>query len=174
MSNVFGVVPSDARGVTIPFRVRSLNNTHFMALFRDGMELVEEAADYLDGPGRREAKALKPMASLTYATESMRLTTRLTQLATWLLTRRAQINGEAVPPGASDGAVLFLPPVRPMNAKAYAEMPERLKSLIEACAALHERIHRMETVHHLDDDASPANPVATQVALIAAAFDSRA
>ncbi|WP_163592809.1 DUF1465 family protein, partial [Klebsiella pneumoniae] len=53
----------------------------FSTLFREGMNLVEETAAYLDGAGRTDAKALDRTASLTYATESMRLTTRLMQLA---------------------------------------------------------------------------------------------
>lgn len=175
MSNVFGVVPSQAQGVTLPFRVRSRNNTQFATLFREGMTLVEETADYLDGPGRREAKRLQPMASLAYATESMRLTTRLTQLATWLLARRAEMNGEPVLPGAGDGAGLFMPLTRSANTKAYAEMPERLKALIESCARLHERIHRLEAPQPPEEEpASRANPVATQVARIEAAFGNRA
>ena len=53
-----------------------LTNSAFSNLFREGMDLVEETAAYLDGAGRAEAKALDRGASLTYATESMRLTTR--------------------------------------------------------------------------------------------------
>ena len=58
------------------------------------MTLVEEAAAYLDGPGRTEAKALPRMEALAYASESMRLTTRLMQLASWLLLQRAVNEGE--------------------------------------------------------------------------------
>lgn len=58
------------------------------------MLLVETTAAYLDGPGRREAKLLKPPVSVLYATESMRLTTRLLDLASWLLVRRALKEGE--------------------------------------------------------------------------------
>ena len=58
------------------------------------MDLVEETAAYLDGAGRTEAKALDRAVSLTYATESMRLTTRLMQLASWLLLHRAVKEGE--------------------------------------------------------------------------------
>src|SRR6187402_1623329 len=66
----------------------------FSSLFREGMALVEETAAYLDGDGRTEAKALERAVSLTYATESMRLTTRLMQLASWLLLHRAVKEGE--------------------------------------------------------------------------------
>src|SRR5262245_53292405 len=105
MSNPFGVVPPSH--VTIPFRPRA-NKESFMALFREGMALVEETANYLDGEGRRESKALVPFVSLAYATESMRLTTRLTQLATWLLARRAELNGEDLPP-INANTTLLLP-----------------------------------------------------------------
>ena len=53
----------------------------FRALFKDGMTLVEETANYLDGEGRAAAKTLTRPSSIVYATESMRLTTRLMQLA---------------------------------------------------------------------------------------------
>ena len=58
------------------------------------MALVEETAAYLDGPGRQESKKLERSAALAYATESMRLTTRLMQLASWLLLHRAVKEGE--------------------------------------------------------------------------------
>src|SRR5215203_3334430 len=58
------------------------------------MNLVEETAAYLDGAGRKDAKSLDRNESLTYATERMRLTTRLMQLASWLLLHRAVKEGE--------------------------------------------------------------------------------
>src|SRR4051812_49649493 len=66
----------------------------FAGLFKEGMGLVEETASYLDGPGRQESKRLERAAALAYATESMRLTTRLMQLASWLLLHRAVNEGE--------------------------------------------------------------------------------
>ena len=58
------------------------------------MTLVEDAAAYLDGAGREEAKALPRAEALAYAAESMRLTTRLMQIASWLLLQRAVNQGE--------------------------------------------------------------------------------
>ena len=66
----------------------------FAALFKEGMALVEETASYLDGQGRQDSKQLERAAALAYATESMRLTTRLMQLASWLLLHRAVKEGE--------------------------------------------------------------------------------
>ena len=58
------------------------------------MSLVEETAAYLDGPGREESRRLPRPPALAYATESMRLTTRLMQVASWLLLQRAVNEGE--------------------------------------------------------------------------------
>ena len=66
----------------------------FRTLFKEGMTLVEETADYLDGDGRSAARELPRPASIVYATESMRLTTRLMQLASWLLLHRSVREGD--------------------------------------------------------------------------------
>src|SRR5258707_4260060 len=78
----------------VSFSERLANSQVFATLFRDGMALVEETASYLDGAGRQESKKLERSAALVYATESMRLTTRLMQLASWLLLHRAVKEGE--------------------------------------------------------------------------------
>ncbi len=70
------------------------------------MTLVEETADYLDGDGRHAARELPRPASIVYATESMRLTTRLMQLASWLLLAplgaRGRHDGGARPRGEEE------------------------------------------------------------------------
>src|ERR1700691_4784360 len=69
----------------VSFGERLANSQIFADLFRVGMSLVEETATYLDGPGRHDSKKRERAGALAYATESMRLTTRLMQLASWLL-----------------------------------------------------------------------------------------
>ena len=85
---------SQGDGALVHLSERLTNSAAFTTLFREGMDLVEETAAYLDGEGRVEAKTLDRAVSLTYATESMRLTTRLMQLASWLLLHRAVKEGE--------------------------------------------------------------------------------
>ncbi|MEE2525602.1 DUF1465 family protein [Hyphobacterium sp. HN65] len=70
---------------------------HFARLFRDGMDMVEETASYLDGPGREDAKAMGRAGALAYAAESMKLTTRLMQAASWLLAQRQVAEGDLSP-----------------------------------------------------------------------------
>jgi regulator of CtrA degradation len=62
---------------TVSFAQKLATSDAFKALFKEGMGLVESSAAYLDGPGRLEAKALPRIEALAYASESMRLTTRL-------------------------------------------------------------------------------------------------
>jgi len=167
------VPPRDDVAVTIPFRKRAGEKEAFLTLFHEGMALVEDAANYLDGPGRKESKCLKPYVSLAYATESMRLTTRLTQLATWLLARRAVVNGEQMPLSGSANDPLVLPPVtRVSNSRSFDELPERLKDLIEATYLLHRKIFEFDAADRgeVTAPARKSNPVAAQLAQIHAAF----
>src|SRR5215468_5886397 len=83
-----------SKGTTVSFGEHFAASDQFDAIFREGMALVEKAAAYLDGPGRKEARALRGPAAMLYATESMRLTTRLLELASWLMIRRAHKEGE--------------------------------------------------------------------------------
>ena len=89
--------PDTAARPAVPFIHRLTASPAFKDMFREGMALVEEAAAYLDGPGRVESRKLSRPAALAYATESMRLTTRLMQVASWLLLQRAVNEGELTP-----------------------------------------------------------------------------
>src|SRR5690606_41601432 len=79
---------------TVSFAGRAAASPQFKALYGEGMALVEETASYLDGPGRTASKVLPRVASVLYAAESMRLTTRLMHMAAWLLLQRAVNTGE--------------------------------------------------------------------------------
>src|SRR5690349_12481931 len=66
----------------------------FDRTFDEGMSLVEETARYLDGKGREESRGLPRKTAMLYAGESMRVTTRLMQAASWLLVQRAVRDGD--------------------------------------------------------------------------------
>src|ERR1700726_582766 len=87
-------MPEKLLNGAVSFGERLASSQVFADLFREGMTLVEETAAYLDGPGRQDSKKLIRTAALAYATESMRLTTRLMQLASWLPLHRAVKEGE--------------------------------------------------------------------------------
>src|SRR2546423_6056750 len=111
----------------VSFGQRLANSQHFTDLFRDGMALVEETASYLDGPGRQEAKKLARSAALAYATESMRLTTRLMQIASWLLLHRAVKEGEmSLAQAKKEKAKVKLATADGTDEQTFKLLPERL------------------------------------------------
>ena len=118
----------------------------FRRTFEDGMAMVEETAAYLDGPGREASKALPRKVALAYAGESMRLTTRLMQVASWLLAQRAVLEGEMTPAQAAQdkhrlGAreVCLAPPMAGSD-----HLPLRLLELLDKSAQLYNRVDRLD------------------------------
>ncbi|WP_332681475.1 protease adaptor protein RcdA [Bosea sp. (in: a-proteobacteria)] len=150
----------------ISFARSFVKSDAFMQLFREGMGLVELTAGYLDGDGRAESAALAREVSLTYATESMRLTTRLMQIASWLLVQRAVAEGEMTAEQArteKNKVRIAEPMLKPSSAEA-ARLPERLRDLIAHSIRLQERIRHLEDqMSEAAAPAAPANPVRGQL-----------
>src|SRR6059058_2138889 len=133
---------SQGEAALVQFSERLTNSAAFGTLFREGMDLVEETAAYLDGAGRAEAKALDRSVSLTYATESMRLTTRLMQLASWLLLHRAVKEGEMTLAQANkEKAKVKLAGTEHNDEQNIKLLPERLRALIDRSKALQRAVH---------------------------------
>ena len=159
----------------VSFGERLANSDVFAALFREGMTLVEETASYLDGPGRSESKKLERSAALAYATESMRLTTRLMQLASWLLLHRAVKEGEmSLAQANKEKAKVKLSSVRASDEEAVKLLPEKLQELIDRAAQLEIKVRRLDaTIHAAPAGDTPVNgnPVERQMGLLKAAFE---
>lgn len=158
---------------TIDFGRTFVHSEAFKSLFREGMALVEETAAYLDGPGRDESRTLARQIALSYASESMRLTTRLMQIASWLLLQRAVAEGEITPGQALQEKTR----VRINNQESasplfdFEALPEALKDLVGRSVRLHARIQHLDRLI-ADDRPAPSgdSPVAAQQWLIRSAF----
>src|SRR4026208_1636530 len=135
------------------FGARLAGSQAFAGLFRDVVALVEETAAYLAGPGRQESKKLSRNGALAYATESMRLTTRLMQLASWLLLHRAVKEGEmSLAQANKEKAKVKLSTVEHSDEQNLKLLPERLRGLVQRSKALQSAVRRLATRLH----ASPA------------------
>ncbi|MGE0044715.1 MAG: DUF1465 family protein [Hyphomonadaceae bacterium] len=147
----------------------------FDRTFKEGMALVEETAAYLDGPGRAAAKRLSRLGALAYAGESMRLTTRLMQVASWLLVQRAVRDGElGLAEASHDKYRLTNRTAEGNDAMAgMEELPEALKSLAARGAAIHERVSRLDADMYAGRS-DVQNRVGEQQAILEAAFGARA
>jgi regulator of CtrA degradation len=164
----------------VSFSEKLASSQAFAALFREGMTLVEETAAYLDGPGRQESKELSRAAALIYATESMRLTTRLMQLASWLLLHRAVKEGEmSLAQASKEKGKVKLAASEPEGEQAIELLPQRLRDLIVRSRKLKADVVRLDaTIHAAASTERPAvggaNPVEHQLGLLKAAFEQDA
>jgi len=165
-----------AEGALVQLSERFTNSAAFGVLFREGMDLVEETAAYLDGAGRTEAKALDRAVSLTYATESMRLTTRLMQLASWLLLHRAVKEGEmSLAQANKEKTKVKLSLGDRAGDDTMELLPERLRDLIDQSLSLLDRVRRLDaTMHSPVSESVQNNAVERQLGLLRAAFEREA
>jgi regulator of CtrA degradation len=162
---------------TVPFGRKLASSDAFKALFREGMLLVEEAADYLDGPGRQESRALARAEALAYASESMRLTTRLMQLASWLLLQRAVNEGELTLAlaGTDKHKVKLSRQDSATDGSLFQRLPIKLQDLVQQSLRLQERILHLDHLLYAQQPEAPAPlsalSVEAQFAQLRRAFD---
>jgi regulator of CtrA degradation len=166
---------------TIRLAERMVRSESFNHLYDEGMSLVEEAAFYLDGEGREEAKRLSRIAATLYAAESMRLTTRLMQVASWLLLQRASRSGEmTLEQVLSEKAKVRLDTdSAPETVVGWDEIP------LSYCDIVHRSLRLQARVRQMDDEIYnegvgaeqkrllSTNPVSDQISLLATAFGHR-
>jgi regulator of CtrA degradation len=145
----------------------------FDRTFQEGMELVEETANYLDGSGRQQSKDLDRTAALGYASESMRLTTRLMQVASWLLVQRAVREGDMEPTLACDARYRLAPETaaRRESDANLDILPSGLLDLLDRSERLYERVLHLDRRMYVDATEEQApHPVLSQIEKLRAAF----
>ena len=169
---------SETGANTISFAGHAASSSQFKGLYAEGMALVEETASYLDGPGRLSSKALPRMASVLYAAESMRLTTRLMQVASWLLLQRAINNGEMT----RDQVMNEKKKVRldtfnvDKTAPGWTDLPSDFRDLVEKSIRLQNRVAVLDRDIYRPGDqqqvfaANNQNSVQAQQSLLNTAF----
>jgi regulator of CtrA degradation len=142
----------------------------FERTFNEGMELVEECARYLDGRGRDESRALPRKLALVYAGESMRVTTRLMQAASWLLIQRAVQEGDMTPEdAASDRYRLGAREICMGKREDCVELlPKKLIELLDRSESLYRRVSRLDDVLFRQEQI--AEGVKSHFAMLEAAF----
>jgi regulator of CtrA degradation len=165
--------------VTVSFGEHYQASEQFDLVFKEGMALVERTASYLEGPGRAEAKRLPAPANVLYASESMRLTTRLLDLASWLLIRRALKEGEISETEAQKkrSSVSLHGPAKQSHVQGYDTLPQGMRDLVTESYALYDRIIRLDRALNLklEEVATEpvlTNPVGAQMDRIRLAFSS--
>lgn len=170
-----GVPETSETSQAISIGPRIVASGGFDALYREGMGLIEAVASYLDEQGRVESRVLPREASFLYATESMRLTTRLMQLASWLLLQRAVNEGEISRENARSEKekVKFSATPSERGGPGYDLLPETLRDFIDKGDRLFDRVMQLDALERgempMSSEAN-ANGVADQMARLKAAF----
>lgn len=116
----------------------------FGATYDEAHALLVEARDYVrDESG---GPAASPIDRLTICQESLRLTTRLTQVMAWLLTRKAVHAGELSADEAATARYALGGRKVCLDARgeAAAGVPEHLRDLLIRSRALYERVARLD------------------------------
>ncbi|MEM7069695.1 MAG: DUF1465 family protein [Pseudomonadota bacterium] len=161
---------------TVNLAEKFANSEKFKVLFQDGMNLVEESANYLDGNGREDAKVLSRTAAMLYGSESMRLTTRLMQLASWLLLQRAANEGEMSREQLLEekGKIKLAETVNKTDHPSWNELPENFIGLVSRSLTLQNRVITLDAELYGSrqkiSDSANKNPVEQQIDLLSTAL----
>jgi regulator of CtrA degradation len=145
----------------------------FARTFREGMSLVEETANYLDSEGREASKSLSRSAALSYAGASMRLTTQLMQIASWLLVLRAVREGDMSVAEASESKYRLSTRDSLSADLLSGELPNKLMVLIDGASQLYDRIARLDTDLFKSGFSRASNDAVSQQRALLDAFGGR-
>ncbi|WP_372493126.1 protease adaptor protein RcdA [Aliihoeflea aestuarii] len=171
-----GMEPRSGEAAMVNLAEHRVFSGSFKKLYGEGMHLVEEAAEYLDGDGRVHAKSLTRITATLYAAESMRLTTRLMQIASWLLLQRAANSGEMTRDQvAAEKSKVRLDTASAFEAdQCWGELPEPFRDLVGRSLRLQALVQRMDGEvygqRRRADDRRTVNPVSDQITLLKTAF----
>lgn len=113
------------------------------SFYTEAMLLADEARSYFDDAGRQDRGMLDPFVRVSFACESLKVTTRIMHIVAWLLTQRAIESGEIA---LRDGR---RPERRLGNAQdsdpdVVARLPEPAQRLVNASADLYARVRRLD------------------------------
>jgi regulator of CtrA degradation len=126
------------------------------SLYTEAMLLADEARSYFDDAGRDDRGLLEPFVRVSFACESLKVTTRIMHIVAWLLTQRAIETGE-IPGHEGRRPERRLGHAQESDPEAVAKLPQSAQRLIEASSELYARIKRIDEGVVTDEPvASPA------------------
>ncbi|HZG47099.1 MAG TPA: DUF1465 family protein [Allosphingosinicella sp.] len=113
------------------------------SLYVEAMVLADEARSYFDIQAEEDRALLDPAVRVHFACESLRVTTRLMHIISWLLTQRAVSAGEISASDARhpDRRLGEAPESDALLARSF---PEAARTLIQASQELYDRVRRLD------------------------------
>lgn len=113
------------------------------SFYTEAMLLADEARSYFDDSGRDERNGLDPYVRVSFACESLKVTTRIMHIVAWLLTQRAIESGEIA---FRDGRrpERRLGQAQESDPAVVARLPEAAQRLVSSSADLYSRVKRLD------------------------------
>jgi len=113
------------------------------SLYVEAMVLADEARSFFDGEGEAQRAALAEMDRITFACESLKVTTRLMHVIAWLLAQRAIFNGELAESVRGEECFQLGEAAQTSAAIAQRFSPD-MAGLIRGSEDLYQRVARLE------------------------------
>jgi regulator of CtrA degradation len=118
---------------------RFINSPLFYRIFDQTIALVQEVSGYLEGAGRVDLVGLDAQASALYQSETVRLSSLLMQISSWLLAQRSFYRGDTEVLGH-----IALSDVEHPSQESLMTLPLRMVVLGERTRMLHQRIMHLD------------------------------
>lgn len=116
----------------------------FFKLFDETISLVQKVSDYLEGVGRYSKVKMDEESEQFFAAESVKMTNRLMQTSSWLLSQRAFYKGEIDEPRNIDLKSFLDKNGKLALDKTLNNLPSSFTLLLTKSHLLFERIMRLD------------------------------
>ena len=113
------------------------------SFYTEAMVLADEARSYFDDAGRDDRGSLDPFVRVSFACESLKVTTRIMHIVAWLLTQRAIESGE-IPNREGRRPERRLGNAQDSDPALVARLPEPAQRLVNASSDLYARVKRLD------------------------------
>lgn len=126
------------------------------SFYTEAMLLADETRAYFDDAGHGDREGLDPFTRVTFACESLKVTTRIMHIVAWLLTQRAVESGEiAFAEGRRPERRLGT--AQESDPQTVARLPAAAQRLINASGDLYSRVKRLDE-GNVVADSPPQSP----------------
>ena len=120
------------------------------SFYTEAMLLADEARSYFDEAGRDDRALLDPFVRVSFACESLKVTTRIMHIVAWLLTQRAIETGE-IPFREGRRPERRLGHAQESDPAVVARLPQEAQRLVGASSDLYIRVKRLDDGNFADE-----------------------
>lgn len=114
------------------------------SLYLEAMSLADEARSYFDREGAADRGKLDPVARVAFSCESLKVTTRLMHVVSWLLVRKAVHAGELEAAEAGHPDRRLGRATDSDDPARLAYLPAKSREIVDRSRDLYDRVSRLD------------------------------